>query len=79
MKLYILKDKDQIITKIINENGESEEFSNLKMIDYLYENKGVKIELKFDDSVSIEEQDKINSLFEEIYEIIDNEMEKVSL
>ena len=64
MKLVVKKDKEEIITKILYEDGKEDEFSNLKMIDFLYRN---DCEIEFDFvGVLPEEQVKINSLYEEI-------------
>ncbi len=70
MKLHIYKDNDEILTDIIKDDGSSEKFTNLEMIDYLYSNKGTSIDLDFSSEVLEEEKAKINSLFKQIYEII---------
>lgn len=64
MKLIIKKENDEIITKIKYKN-EEEEFSNLKLIDYLYKNNEPQIQFEFD-NISPEEQAKIKLLYEEI-------------
>lgn len=70
MKLVVKKDKEEIITKILYEDGKEEEFSNLKMIDFLYRN---DCEIEFDFvGVLPEEEEKINSLYEEIKSVIKN-------
>ena len=55
---------------LIKDDGFSEKFTNLKMIDYLYANKGTSIDFDFSSDVLEEEKKKINSLFKQIYEII---------
>ncbi len=65
MKLIIKKENDEIITKIKYKNEEEEEFSNLKLIDYLYKNNEPQIQFEFD-NISPEEQAKIKLLYEEI-------------
>lgn len=68
MKIVVKKDKEEIITKILYEDGKEEEFSNLKMIDFLYRNE-CEINFEFID-VLPEEEEKINSLYEEIKKAI---------
>jgi len=66
MKLIVKKENDEIITKIKYKNEEKEEeFSNLKLIDYLYKNNEPQIQFEFD-NISSEEQAKIKLLYEEI-------------
>ncbi|MCR5349377.1 MAG: hypothetical protein K6E20_00140 [Acholeplasmatales bacterium] len=77
MKLYIYKENDQIVTKIIDDKGNKEEFSNLKMIDYLYNNKGKKVDFDFDETISDDEKSKINEVFKEIYDVINPKKEVI--
>lgn len=63
MKIKIAKTDNGIVAKIIN-NGKENEFSNLEMIDFLY-NTNEDIEFDYD-SVTDEEQKKITDLYNKI-------------
>ena len=65
MKIKMIKDENGITAKIIDDNNVEKDFSNLEMIDCLYE-KGSEVLLDFDKSISNEEQYKIKELFDEI-------------
>lgn len=70
MKLKISKANEEITTIIVNEDGKEENFTNLAMIDYLYNNKDKTVELEFDNQFKEEEQNKIKSLFKKIEDIV---------
>jgi len=70
MKIKIFKGNG-IEAKRICDNNVEKDFSNLEMIDNLYQ--GEHIELDFEDNITSEEKEKINQLFEDIAKISKNE------
>ena len=62
MKIKISKENNEIIGKIINDDNTEKDFSNLEVIDFLYKNDG-GIEFIFEETVSENEQNKINEFY----------------
>lgn len=69
MIIKIFKDNEEITCKI-SINGKEENFSYISMVDYIYK-KNPKIELEFSEDILEEEKNKINNLFNQIYEKLD--------
>ena len=64
---------------MFNEDDKEENFTNLAMIDYLYNNKYKTVELEFDNQFKEEEQNKIKSLFKKIEDIVKTSVENERL
>ena len=62
MKIKISKENNEIIGKKINDDNTEKDFSNLEVIDFLYKNDG-GIEFIFEETVSENEQNKINEFY----------------
>ena len=69
MKLLISKieenGKQQLSVKISSPKGD-ENFDYIKMIEHLYHNPNIEIELSFSESILDEERQKINEMFKDI-------------
>ena len=66
MKLKIIKNDNEMMGKLIYSDGKEVEFSNLKMIDFLYKS-SEKVEFEFHGTTN-EEETKIRNLFNKIYQ-----------
>ena len=71
-KIEKTESNDFVMSVLINANGEpltpAKEFSYPEFINFLYFNKGAKIDFEFV-GMSEEEKDKINKFMEEVYKI----------
>lgn len=72
MKVIIEREDENVVAKM-EDNGRKEAFDYVKLIEYLFENDDIKLEINDD---SIEDKDKINKLFDEIKSKIIEERKK---
>lgn len=68
MKLVFFKEEEEIKLKL-NHNDTDEDFNYVKLIEFLHEN-NVLEETEYEEGISYEEKDKVNSMIEKINEVV---------